>query len=169
MSDQVKYFSLLLAHSHFPTWLRVDGWHWQEFYHNKFHFVLLCWRCPCWRCPYCNWRYQGHKEHWSGRAHHKQLSWKYYSCPISWVWVRRPGPSYHECMLSCFSHVQLFATLSMGCSGQEHWRGLPCPPPGIKLASPTFHAFHVDSLTLSHRQSLLATITVDKECHLPYQ
>ena len=42
-------------------------------------------------------------------------------------------------MLSCFSHVQLFATLwtiacqaplSMGLSRQEHWSGLPCPPPG---------------------------------------
>ena len=43
------------------------------------------------------------------------------------------------CMLSCFSCVQLFATpwtvahqapLSMGFSRQEHWSGLPCPPPG---------------------------------------
>ena len=42
-------------------------------------------------------------------------------------------------MLSCFSHVQLFATLwtiahqaplSMGFSRQEYWSGLPCPPPG---------------------------------------
>ena len=40
-------------------------------------------------------------------------------------------------MLSCFSHVRLFATLwavacqaplSMGFSGQESWSGLPCPP-----------------------------------------
>ena len=43
------------------------------------------------------------------------------------------------CMLSCFSHVQLFATLwtvaclgplSMGFSRQEYWSGLPLPPPG---------------------------------------
>ena len=43
------------------------------------------------------------------------------------------------CVLSCFSHVQLFATLwivarqaslSTGFSRQEYWRGLPCPPPG---------------------------------------
>ena len=43
------------------------------------------------------------------------------------------------CVLSHFSHVQLFATpwtvacqapLSMGFSGQEYWSGLPCPPPG---------------------------------------
>ena len=43
------------------------------------------------------------------------------------------------CVLSGFSHVQLFATLltipcqaplSMGFSRQEYWSGLPCPPPG---------------------------------------
>ena len=54
-------------------------------------------------------------------------------------------------MPSRFSHVQLFATpwtvahqtpLSMGFSRQEHWSGLPCPPPGdipgpgITLTSP---------------------------------
>ena len=42
-------------------------------------------------------------------------------------------------MLSLFSRVQLFVTLwsvahqaplSMGFSRQEHWSGLPCPPPG---------------------------------------
>ena len=41
------------------------------------------------------------------------------------------------CMLSHFSHVQLFVTpwtvayqapLSMGFSKQEYWSGLPCPP-----------------------------------------
>ena len=45
----------------------------------------------------------------------------------------------HVCMLSRFSPVQLFATLwagahqaplSMGFSRQEHWSGLPSPPPG---------------------------------------
>ena len=43
------------------------------------------------------------------------------------------------CMLSCFSHVQLSATLqivahqaplSMGFSRQKYWSGLPCLPPG---------------------------------------
>ena len=43
------------------------------------------------------------------------------------------------CMLSHFSHVQLFATrwtvahqdpLSVGFSRQEYWSGLPCSPPG---------------------------------------
>ena len=42
-------------------------------------------------------------------------------------------------MLSCFSHVRLFAspwtvalqaTLSMGFLRQEYWSGLPSPPPG---------------------------------------
>ena len=42
------------------------------------------------------------------------------------------------CLLSCFSHVQLYATLwtathqaplSMGFSRQEYWSRLPCPPP----------------------------------------
>ena len=48
-------------------------------------------------------------------------------------------PFLHVCMLSCHSGVQLFATLwtvacqaplSMGFSRQEHWSGLPGPPPG---------------------------------------
>ena len=56
----------------------------------------------------------------------------------------------HVCLLSCFSRVQLCATLrtiayqaplSMGFSRQEYWNGLPCPlpgdlpDPGIKLMS----------------------------------
>ena len=56
----------------------------------------------------------------------------------------------HECVLSCFSRVLLFATLwtvahqtplSMGFSKQEYWNGLPYPPPrdlpnpGIKPTS----------------------------------
>ena len=64
-------------------------------------------------------------------------------------------------MLSCFSHVQLFAThwivtrqapLSMGFFRQEYWCGLPCPPagdlpyPGIKPGSPSSPALQVDSL-----------------------
>ena len=45
----------------------------------------------------------------------------------------------HGCMLSRFSHVQLFeipwtvayrAPLSMRFSREEYWSGLPCPPPG---------------------------------------
>ena len=43
----------------------------------------------------------------------------------------------NACTLSCFSHVQLFAThhtpLSIGFSKQEHSSGLPRPPPGDLL------------------------------------
>ena len=84
----------------------------------------------------------------------------------------------HVCMLSCFSHVQLFATprtvahqtpLSMGFSRQEHWSGLPCPPPGdlsnpgIEPMSPEAAALQADSLPLSHRGSphLCSTSTND--------
>ena len=59
------------------------------------------------------------------------------------------------CMLSCFSHIQLFATLwtvapqaplFMGFSKQEYWSQLPYPPPGdlpdtgIEPKSPAFPA-----------------------------
>ena len=65
-------------------------------------------------------------------------------------------------MLSCFSCVQLFATLwtvahqaplSMGFSSQEYWSGLPYPPPGdfpnsgIEPTSPTAPALQVDFFT----------------------
>ena len=67
-------------------------------------------------------------------------------------------------MLSCFSHVQLFATLwtighqtphSMGFSRQEYWNGSPYPPPGglpdpgIKLSSLTSPALAGRSLPLA--------------------
>ena len=60
----------------------------------------------------------------------------------------------HACLLSHFSHVQLFvilwtvalqAPLSMGFFRQDYWSSLPCPPPGdlpdpgikpMSLASP---------------------------------
>ena len=72
-------------------------------------------------------------------------------------------------MLSCFSHVQLFATLwtvapqvplSIGFSRQEYWTGLPCPPPGnlpdpgIETTSP------VESLLLSHWGSTYTSISM---------
>ena len=52
---------------------------------------------------------------------------------------------FHVCMLSCFSHVQLFETqwsaarqapLPIGSSKQEYWSRLPCPLPG-DLPSPS--------------------------------
>ena len=75
------------------------------------------------------------------------------------------------CMLSCFSHVQLLATLwtvahqaplSMRFSRQEYQSGLPCPPPGdiphpgIKPTSPAWQA---DSLPLSHQESPMIPLT----------
>ena len=57
----------------------------------------------------------------------------------------------YECVFSSLSRVRLFVTpwavarqapLSVGFSRQEHWSGLPCPPPGnlphpgIKPTSP---------------------------------
>ena len=64
--------------------------------------------------------------------------------------------TYCVCMLSCFSHIRLFAIpctvacqtpLSMGFSRQEYWSGLPCSPlgdlpgPGNKPMSAVSPAF----------------------------
>ena len=44
----------------------------------------------------------------------------------------------------------------MGCSRQEYWSGLPCPPPGdlpdagIEAVFPVAPALQADSLPLSH-------------------
>ena len=67
-------------------------------------------------------------------------------------------------VLSCFSHVQLFATLwtvshqaplSIGFFRQEYWSGLLYPPPGdlpnpgIEPTAPVSPALQADSLLLS--------------------
>ena len=64
------------------------------------------------------------------------------------------------CVLSCFSHVRLFATLwtvahqaplSMGFSRQEYWSGLPLlspgdlPDPGVEPGSPALQAHSLAS------------------------
>ena len=64
-------------------------------------------------------------------------------CPLSCKSVGRSGLIHPcECMLSHFSHVQLFVTpwtvahqapLSIEFSREEYWSGLPCPPPGDLL------------------------------------
>ena len=76
------------------------------------------------------------------------------------------------CVLSRFSRVQLFATLwtvachvppSMGFSRQEHWSGLPCPPPGdlpdlgIEPASPASLALADGFFTTSATWEALLT------------
>ena len=68
-----------------------------------------------------------------------------HSCPsghsVPWAASHRAEGTFRVplCVLSHFSHVQLFVTpwtvahqapLSMGFSRQEYWSGLPCPPPG---------------------------------------
>ena len=61
------------------------------------------------------------------------------------------------CVLSRFSHVQLFETLytiacqadlSMEFSRQEYWSVLPCPPPGA-LLNPGIEAESLTSPALS--------------------
>ena len=62
------------------------------------------------------------------------------------------------CMLSRFSHVQLFATPwtvahQAPLSRQECRKWLPCPPPGAlpyPAMEPTSPTLQVDSLPLSH-------------------
>ena len=80
------------------------------------------------------------------------------------------------CLLNCFSCVWLCdpmdhsppASLSMGFSRQEHWSGLPCPPPRdlssseIKPVSPVTPTLQVDSSLLSHQQALLKAIYILK-------
>ena len=61
------------------------------------------------------------------------------------------------------------ASLSMGFSRQEHWSGLPFPPPGdlphpgIKSASPASPALPADSLLLSHEGSPTIIHMLSKE------
>ena len=63
------------------------------------------------------------------------------------------------CVLSCFSHVQLFVTLwtvacetflSIGFFRQEHWSGLLCPPPG-DLPNPRTEPLSLMSPALTRR------------------
>ena len=69
------------------------------------------------------------------------------------------------CVLSCFSHVQLFATpwtaacqtsLSMEFSRQEYWSGLPCLPPA-DLPHPGIKPTSLKSPALAGRSLPLAT------------
>ena len=64
-------------------------------------------------------------------------------------------------MLGRFSCVRLFATLwtaahqaalTMGFSRQEHWSGLPCPPPGALPGDQTCISYvsYVDGCLLYH-------------------
>ena len=77
----------------------------------------------------------------------------------------------YVCVLSPFSHVQLFATLwtvahqaplSMGFSWQEYWSGLPFPSP-LDLTDPEIKATSLMSLALAGRFFSTSTIW---EAHL---
>ena len=73
-------------------------------------------------------------------------------------------------VLSCYSHVQLFATLwtaahqaplSMRVSRHEYWSGLPCAPPG-DLPDPGIQLF---LLCLLHWQVVFFTTSIIWEPH----
>ena len=79
------------------------------------------------------------------------LFFSYFRCSTRYVCA---------CMLSCFSCVQLFATLwtiahqallSMGLTRQEYCSGLLCPPPGI---FPTKDQTHLSCVSCIGRQVL---------------
>ena len=74
-------------------------------------------------------------------------------------------------MLSCFSHVRLFATpwtvacqapLFMGFSRQEYWSGLLCSPPK-DLPDPEIEPAYLMSLPLANG---FLTINVTWEAHI---
>ena len=74
----------------------------------------------------------------------------------------------HALALSCFSHVQLCATLgtvarqaplSMGFPSHEYWNGLQCPPPG-DLSNP---GIEPASLTSPARAGSFFTTSVTGE------
>ena len=89
--------------------------------------------------------------------------------------------SFYECMLSHFSHVQLFvipwtvalqAPLSMGVSRQEYWSGLPCTSPGdisdLHLLSPVLAgSFFTTSVTWEAQISCIIWwyLTYESESH----
>ena len=85
-------------------------------------------------------------------------------------------------MLSCFSHVQLFATLwtvahqaplCMGFSRQEYWSGLPIPSPanlpdsGIEPESPALQADSLPSESESEVAQSCPTLCDPMDCSLP--
>ena len=77
------------------------------------------------------------------------------------------------CLLSCFSRVQLFATLGLGThqallstkfSKQEYWSGLPCPSPG-DLSNPGIKPVSLTSLALAGE---FFTTSTTWEAHVNY-
>ena len=98
----------------------------------------------------------------------KQFGLMWTRAGIVWTCVR-------VCMLSHFSHIQLFVTLwtvacqaplYMGFSRQEHWSGLPRPPPenpsnpGIKPASSVAPALQGDFFRWATGEALIVRVRV---------
>ena len=89
----------------------------------------------------------------------------YPSCPLSM----------YVCMLSPFSHIQLFVTrwtvacqapMSMGFFWQEYWSGLPCPPPG-DLPNPGIKPMSLISPVLADRFCITSLIWEAPPIHKP--
>ena len=88
----------------------------------------------------------------------------------------------HVCLLSRFSHIQLFeslwaadrqAPLSVGFYRQEYWGGLPCPPPGdlpdpgtepVSLTLPLGGIFSVPFPAISPTRMVAGTQQVLSDC-----
>ena len=104
----------------------------------------------------------------TGQALQKGIKWDI-------IWKSRQKSrscfSYYACVcvLSHFGHVWLIATLrtmahqvplSMGCSRQQYWCGLPCPPPG-DLPDPGIKPVSLMSPALAGRFFTMTWIWVD--------
>ena len=98
--------------------------------------------------------------------------WKAYKLEFSFSLLPHPLPRMRY-VLSCFSCVQLFATLwtvacqtplSMRFSKQEYWSGLLCPPGNLPSSriKPTNPALQADPLLLSHWGSPYPLPSVNK-------
>ena len=98
-------------------------------------------------CP--QWRYRCQKNCWplgtgegEVQIHSKQINMQSDKCQEENSNEGKVIHFLHACVLSSFSHIQLFVTLwivacqaplSLGFSRQEYWSGLPCPSPGDLL------------------------------------
>ena len=75
------------------------------------------WQIPQNCCPWCTrtWRWS---RWWVAISSFSPKSYNLHACVLSHVWL-----------LGTLWTVALQAPLSMRCSRQEYWSGLPCPPP----------------------------------------
>ena len=78
---------------------------------------------------------------------------------MEFYWMPGNVLGFYVCVLSRFSHFWLFVTpptiahqapLSMGCSRQKYWSGLPCPSPG-GLPNPAIEPASLTSPELTGR------------------